>query len=89
MSTADYSQLTSDDLLPDSLFPREIKLWLRDTLLNLQEAQGHANLELRIQFGHIVVYKEQYAYKVGKKSIPKSSIKRVETRYATQSNFEK
>lgn len=66
MSTADYSSLTSEDLLPDYLCPREIKLWLREQLTILRKEQGHANLELRVQFGHIVVYKEQYTHKVMK-----------------------
>lgn len=66
MSTADYSSLTSEDLLPDYICPREVKLWLREQLIALRETQGHANFELRVQFGHIVVYKEQYTHKVMK-----------------------
>lgn len=60
----DYSHMPSEDLLPDDIFPREIKIWLRENLLSLRKARGRARFELDVSDGRIRTYHKRDTNKV-------------------------
>lgn len=62
--STDYSHMPSEELLPDELVPREVKIWLRENLLNLRSTRGRARFELDVSDGRIRTYHKRDTHKV-------------------------